>query len=292
VIYTLHLRAINASLLTILMLIAGPATADDWRQVVDVSDDDVLNIRQAPHFRAAKVGELAHDTNCVELHGCSEGWCRVAIDTGYGWVRETFLAPAAATCARTEPATSAAVAATQSTAADLLLGATELLCNSYLLLSPDPVVAFVESANLLFDDYQSIYHAADHTGMPTVSIHANTAHGIFYADYFGAHDTALTQGLTQGIRCSGSLLSHDPAQHQQLQTLMRHPAAAERLSKIASKTLAVEQARQQDARYFGTDCNNISVKTAQLRLDNGTLMTTLTYALSGSLPPPLTGCTP
>jgi len=343
VILKLHLPSIT-SLLLGFTLLSGPLSAGDWQQVIDVSPDDVLNIRQAPDFRSAKVGELPHDAKCVQTHGCSEGWCRIALESDYGWVRDLFLQPMTASCLAdtlvqaddssvsddsaapalladdnlsmtnndaapilltdaSNKAPDNGIAATNtrtstapSSAANLLIGATELLCNNYLLLSPDPVAAFVESASLLFDEFESVTADNSQIGMPLVSIQALTAHGVFYADYFG---TATVQTQAGSIRCSGSLLTTQPEQQQQLASLMLYPSAAERLSMVSSKQLTAEDASLSDdpseqlagyARYFGQDCDNISVKTTQVQLDDGSQLTTLTYALRGSLPPPLASC--
>lgn len=106
--------------LALVFILAAPAwaTVDGWPalyDVIDVSEDDVLNIRGAPSAGADIVGTLAPDARGVEVLGVNraESWGRVSTAEGVGWVSMAFLArrpgqwtgdpPVAMACAGTEP---------------------------------------------------------------------------------------------------------------------------------------------------------------------------------------------
>lgn len=67
-------------------------------QVVDVADDDVLNMRQGPHYTTDKVGEIPPHARCVAdldefTYVGSSMWKKVAYGGIEGWVNARYLAP-------------------------------------------------------------------------------------------------------------------------------------------------------------------------------------------------------
>jgi len=61
--------------------------------VVNVSLNDVLNIRQAPNARAAKVAQMAASTSCIKNLGCEGQWCQIEFLGLTGWSHNNYLAP-------------------------------------------------------------------------------------------------------------------------------------------------------------------------------------------------------
>ena len=102
-----------------LALVAGAAFAEadgpDYYRVTGVASNDVLNLRAAPNAKAAKVGAIPPNSNCVRNLGCQGGlsfrefselsparqqerlrqhprWCHVEYRGVTGWVAGRFLA--------------------------------------------------------------------------------------------------------------------------------------------------------------------------------------------------------
>lgn len=72
--------------------------ASQLRQVVEVAEDDVLNVRSGPGVDSPIIGMLAPDT-VVQTTGNeapvgSSQWAEIRTPNGFGWVNERFLGPA------------------------------------------------------------------------------------------------------------------------------------------------------------------------------------------------------
>ena len=86
----------------VLFFLFSPIFANDYAlkyKVVNVAENDTLNVRQNPHYKSDKVGEL-YPNNTVSLHYCKKTdkdtkWCLIE-DTFVnlkGWVNAKFLKP-------------------------------------------------------------------------------------------------------------------------------------------------------------------------------------------------------
>jgi len=101
-------------LLTSSVLLYAEADGPDYWQVRDVSEDDVLNMRDYPDFRSSKIADIPPDARCIRNMGCKGGltynefttlteaqkqqilkqrprWCRVSYAGKVGWVAGRFL---------------------------------------------------------------------------------------------------------------------------------------------------------------------------------------------------------
>lgn len=85
--------------ISLLMLVASPAlaTQEAWPatySVIDVSADDVLNVREGPDATSPIIGTLAHDATGVEVIRPNEAetWGLVNVGERAGWVSLRFLA--------------------------------------------------------------------------------------------------------------------------------------------------------------------------------------------------------
>jgi hypothetical protein len=115
----------------IFIVISPPLYADadgpDFWQVRGVEKSDVLNMRQYADFRAAKIGAIPHDAQCIKNLGCKGGltyhefttlteaekqrimkqrprWCRVSYQGLTGWVAGRYLQEGACASAAAENA--------------------------------------------------------------------------------------------------------------------------------------------------------------------------------------------
>ena len=112
-IHFLHLIALSALLFATATGVRAEADGPDYFRVTGVSENDALNIREAPEAGATKLGEIPWNGDGIRNLGCEGGlsfaewegateaerkaaaqtrWCRVSHDGVEGWVAGWFLA--------------------------------------------------------------------------------------------------------------------------------------------------------------------------------------------------------
>lgn len=85
-------------LIPILLALAGPAMAQDpilptLFDVARVAPGDMLNVRAAPDAGAAIIATLPPDATAIEVVAYQDGWSRINLAEGSGWVSARFLDP-------------------------------------------------------------------------------------------------------------------------------------------------------------------------------------------------------
>jgi hypothetical protein len=94
---------------------AAEADGPDYYKVTGISNGDVFNIRSAPNYRAAKIGQIPPQASCIRNRGCQGGltfseystlseadkakrlkqnprWCKIDYENITGWVAGRYLA--------------------------------------------------------------------------------------------------------------------------------------------------------------------------------------------------------
>lgn len=79
-------------LLLCLPLAAAEAQPGLYR-IVNVDSFDVLNVRETANPLSAILGTLAPDAEMIEVLEEEDGWGRILLDEGNGWVNMSYLAP-------------------------------------------------------------------------------------------------------------------------------------------------------------------------------------------------------
>ncbi len=108
-------------LLLLPLVTQGEADGPDYWDVKGVAQDDVLNLREKPDPRSAKIAEIPHNATCLRNLGCQGGltfeefttlspaerkalerkrprWCRIEFQGKSGWVAGRYLGEAERAC--------------------------------------------------------------------------------------------------------------------------------------------------------------------------------------------------
>lgn len=86
------MKWLSSVFLLLLATFAAEAQPSLYR-VVNVDSFDVLNVRATANPLSAILGSLAPDAEMIEVLEEEDGWGRILMDEGNGWINMTYLAP-------------------------------------------------------------------------------------------------------------------------------------------------------------------------------------------------------